>query len=143
MSKGYVKSLEKFNYLPDKLYFTMDGELDRKFTYEEIMDLGLKDEDWIARSVVFSDECKLSVVKNSIELLKRKRKNTKVPHKIIAAATNINEAKKICGMYNEQGVKAVAVHNELSQDEKERAFNDIENHKVDVVVNVSMMGGRL
>lgn len=140
MSKGYVKSLEKFNYLPDKLYFTMDGKLDRKFTYEEIMDLGLKDEDWIARSVVFSDECKLSVVKNSIELLKNKRKNTKVPHKIIAAATNINEAKKICEMYNEQGVKAVAVHNELSQDEKERAFNDIENHRVDVVVNVSMMG---
>lgn len=140
MSKGYVKSLEKFNYLPDKLYFTMDGKLDRKFTYEEIMDLGLKDEDWIARSVVFSDECKLSVVKNSIELLKNKRKNTKVPHKIIAAATNINEAKKICEMYNEQGVKAVAVHNELAQNEKERAFNDIENHRVDVVVNVSMMG---
>jgi len=140
MSRGYVKSLEKFTYLPEELYFTMDGNLDQKYTYKEIMDLGLKDEDWIARSVVFSDECKLSVVKKSIEILRNKRKNTKVPHKIIAAATNISEAKKICEMYNAQGMEAVAIHNELSKDEKEKAFNDIENHRVDVVVNVSMMG---
>ncbi|WP_285121816.1 DEAD/DEAH box helicase [Lactococcus petauri] len=140
MSKGYVKSLEKFNYLPEELYFTMDGDLDKQYTYKQIMELGLKDEDWIARTVVFSDECKLSVVRKSIEILNSKRKNTKVPHKIIAAATNISEANKICEMYNEQGMKAVAVHNELSQDQKTKAFSDIENHRVDVIVNVSMMG---
>ncbi|KSU23180.1 DEAD/DEAH box helicase [Lactococcus lactis] len=140
MSNGYVKSLEKFNYLPEELYFTMDDNLEHAYSYDEIINMGLKDEDWIARSVVFSDECKLSVVKKSIEILNNKRNNTKVPHKIIAAATNISEAKKIAEMYNQEGMRAVAIYNELSQSEKETAFSDIENHRVDVVVNVSMMG---
>src|SRR5699024_4679586 len=90
MNKGYVKSLEKFNYIPEKLYFTMDDITDVKYTYEEIMAENLKDEDWIARSVVFSDECKLSVIKRSLEILNRERSNTSVPHKIIAAASNVN-----------------------------------------------------
>lgn len=140
MSKGYVKSLEKFNYLPEQLYFTMDNDLSNHYTYQEIIDLDLKDEDWIARSVCFSDECKLSVVKKSIEILNQKREISSVPHKIIAAATNINEAKKIASMYSEEGMKAVAIYNELSSSEKEKIFLDIENHRVDVIVNVSMMG---
>lgn len=140
MSKGYVKSLEKFNYIPQELYFTLDNNLDKTYTFDQIMELNLKDEDWIARSVAFSDECKKSVVKKSLEILEQKRKNTDVPHKIIAAASNIDEAKKIEMMYNEQGYRAIAVHNRLSIVEKEKAFLDIENNRVDVVVNVSMMG---
>lgn len=140
MNKGYVKSLEKFNYIPEKLYFTMDDITDVKYTYDEIMAENLKDEDWIARSVVFSDECKLSVIKRSLEILDIKRANTSVPHKIIAAASNVNEARKIADMYTTEGYNAIAIHNELSSTEREVAFSDIENHRVDVVVNVSMMG---
>lgn len=140
MSKGYVKSLEKFNYIPEELFFIMDDNPEKQYTYNQIMDMGLKDEDWIARSVAFSDECKLSVVKKSLQILANKRQGTKVPHKIIAAATNIIEAKKITEMYNAEGINAIVVHNELNTSERERAFSDIENHRVDVVVNVSMMG---
>ncbi|HAA9071035.1 TPA: DEAD/DEAH box helicase family protein [Listeria monocytogenes] len=140
MSKGYVKSLEKFNYIPEKLYFTIDNDLKKQYTYEEIIGLNIKDEDWIARSVVFSDECKLSVVKQSIEILTQKRQGTDVPHKIIAAATNIEEAKKIAQMYSNEGMKAVAIYHELPSAEKENAFSNIENNRVDVIVNVSMMG---
>lgn len=140
MSKGYVKSLEKFNYIPEKLYFIMDENPDKQYTYEEIVAMGLKDDDWITRTVVFSDECKSSVVKKSLEILKEKRIGTKVPHKIIAAATNIKEAQKIADMYTVEGVRAIAIHNEMNPKEKELAFSDIENHRVDVVVNVSMMG---
>lgn len=140
MSKGYVKSLEKFNYIPEELFFVMDEKPDKNYTYQEIIDMDLKDDDWIARSVAFSDECKLSVVKKSLEILREKRKGTKVPHKIIAAATNIKEANKIAEMYANEGVRAIAVHNKLKPDERDRAFSDIENNRVDVVVNVSMMG---
>ena len=62
MSKGYVKSLEKFDYVPDELFFTIDGNTDKTYTYEEIIDLKLKDEDWIAWSVVLSEDCKMSTI---------------------------------------------------------------------------------
>lgn len=140
MSNGYVKSLEKFNYVPEQLYFTLDDDYTKRYTYQQILDMELKSEDWVARSVAFSDECKKSVVKKSIEILERKRENTTVPHKIIAAASNIKEAKRIAEIYTSEGYKAIAIHNELKPNEKEKAFSDIENHRVDVIVNVSMMG---
>lgn len=140
MNKGYVKSLEKFDYVPDELHFTIDGKPGKVYTYQEIMALNLKDEDWISRSVVLSDDCKMSIVTESIKLLKQKRQNTTVPHKIIAAAPTIDDAKLIALMYTQKGFNAIAVHNELSLEERKQAFLDIENHRVDVVVNVSMMG---
>lgn len=140
MSKGYVKSLEKFDYVPEELYFTIDDDLDKQYTYEQIKDMNLKDEDWISRSVVFSDDCKMSIVRESLRLLAQKRKNTTVPHKIIASAPTIVDAKKIADMYAQEGYRAIAVHNELTFDERNQAFLDIENNRIDVVVNVSMMG---
>src|SRR5690625_550597 len=140
MSKGYVKSLEKFNYIPEKLLFTMDNKPDEKYTFEEVIGMNLKDEDWVARSVAFSDECKSSVIKQSLKILRRKRSDTSVPHKIIAAASNVHEAKVMAEMYINEGDRAIAVHNELEPTEREKAVSDIENHRIDVVVNVSMMG---
>lgn len=140
MSNGYVKSLEKFNYIPEQLYFTLDDDDTKKYTHQEILDMNLKSEEWVARSVAFSDECKQSVVRRSIEILENKREGTDVPHKIIAAASNIKEAERIAELYNEEGYRTIAVHNELKPEQKEKAFSDIENHRVDVIVNVSMMG---
>lgn len=140
MSKKYVKSLENFNYIPEILYFNIDNDYSKRYTYEQILELDLKDEDWISRSVVFSDECKNSVVRESLKILDEKRINSNVPHKIIAAASNIDEANKIAMLYSKAGYRSVAIHNKLTKQEKEKIFSDIENHRVDVVVNVSMMG---
>ncbi|MCB8515833.1 DEAD/DEAH box helicase, partial [Enterococcus durans] len=98
-------------------------------------------EDWIAKSVCFSDACKEKVINESLKILAEKRHNTTVPHKIIAAAPNIEEAKKIANMYNQrEGIVAVAVHNELDKNEREKIFVDVENNRIDVIVNVNMMG---
>lgn len=140
MSNLYVKSLEKFNYIPEELYLKVEDD-DELYTVEQILNNPDYDEDWIARTVSFSDECKLSVIKKSEEILSEKRKSTNVPHKIIAAAPNVDEAIRISEMYNENtNLAAVAVHNRLKPDQKKRIFNDIENHRYDVVVNVNMMG---
>ncbi|WP_158191822.1 DEAD/DEAH box helicase [Leuconostoc citreum] len=120
--------------------FTIDNNLEDKYTFDEILSLKLKDEDWIARSVAFSKECQISVVEESIKLLNAKKAGTKVPHKIIAAASNISEANEITGLYKERGLRAVAIHNQLKDQERQIAFSDIDNHRVDAVVNVSMMG---
>lgn len=140
MSNMYVKSLEKFNYIPDQLYLEIEDD-ENLYTVDEILSNEKYDEDWIARSVAYSEECKISVVKKSAEILEQKRKGTTVPHKIIAAAPNVKEARAIAELYNvHTDYKAIAVHNELSKSDRESIFTDIENHRYDVVVNVSMMG---
>ncbi|OYP41965.1 superfamily II DNA or RNA helicase [Lachnotalea glycerini] len=135
MSNGYVKSLEKFDYIPENPQFTIDDD-GQLYSLEDV--LQIKDEEWVSRSVALSDECKKRIVDESVKLLRKKRSGTRVPHKIIAAAPSINDAKKITAMYNEVGVRAIAIYNDMPN--REQAFLEIDNHRVDAVVNVSMMG---
>lgn len=100
MANGYVKSLENFTYIPEKLYLTIDNDDSKKYSIEELYKMGIKDEDWVSRSVAYSIECSNSVVVRSIEMLEAKLKNTSVPHKIIAVAPDIKQAKIIKELYD-------------------------------------------
>ena len=53
MAKGYVKSLRNFEYIPDKLLFTIDNDESSLYTKEQLIESGIRDEDWIRRSVAF------------------------------------------------------------------------------------------
>ncbi|WP_039239200.1 DEAD/DEAH box helicase [Clostridium novyi] len=141
MSRGFVKSLENLEYVPGDLYLTLDKDNNKKYTVEQIKSMGLKDEDWISRSVAYSAECSEKVVEKSIELLEYKlRNNNPVPHKIIAVACSIWHAEQIRNMYEERGYSATVIHSDLSDFEKAKAKSDIKNHRVKVVVNVAMLG---
>lgn len=140
MSMGYVKSLEKFDYIPEELFLNIEGE-EKNYTVEEILSDGRFDEDWIARSVVYSDDCKQKVIDHSVSILNKKKSGSSIPHKIIAAAPNIEEAKKIASMYNEiEGINAVAIDHTLAKEKRDEIFNDIDNNRYNVLVNVNMMG---
>lgn len=141
MANLYVKSLENLQYIPDELLLTMDGNTHKTYTVDEILKSDLKDEDWIRRSVAYSHECSEKVVIESIKLLERKLEaNNKVPHKIIAVACSIKHAGEIRLLYEEKGYETTIIHSNLSESEKEAAKNDIKNHRVKVVVHVSMLG---
>lgn len=86
MAQGYVKSLENFTYVPDKLYLTLDGDDSKLFSVEQILEMGLRDEDWVSRTVAFSTACSEKVVLESIRKLNAKKESSTVPHKIIAVA---------------------------------------------------------
>lgn len=140
MAKNFIKSLENIYYIPDELYLTLDDNDNEKYTVQQIYDLGLKDEDWVARSVAYSIDCSEKVVIKSIELLKQKRNVSDIPHKIIAVACSIKHANQIKAIYESKGLKVAIVHSALEDKEKDKAFSDIDNHRVDVVVNVAMLG---
>lgn len=61
MANNYVKSLKNFTYIQDELYLTIDGNESSTYTYAQIIKLGIKDEEWVSRSVALSMECSLSV----------------------------------------------------------------------------------
>lgn len=140
MAKNYIKSLENIYYVPDELYLTLDHNDKKKYTVQQIYDLGLKDEDWVARSVAYSIECSEKVAVKSIQILKQKRELSDIPHKIIAVACSIKHANQIKSIYESKGLRVAIVHSDLEDKEKDKAFSDIDNHRVDVVVNVAMLG---
>ena len=75
MAKGYVKSLRNIEYVPEQLLLTIDKDETKQYTVEELLALGLRDEDWIRRSVAYSRECSESVVTESLKLLENKRRD--------------------------------------------------------------------
>ena len=128
MAKNYIKSLENIYYIPDELYLTLDDNDQKKYTVKEILNLGLKDEDWVTRSVAYSIQCSEKVADKSIELLKRKKEGSNIPHKIIAVACSIKHAEQIKAIYESRELKATIIHSNLGENEKDKAFSDIDNH---------------
>lgn len=141
MANDYVKSLRNNSYIPDKLYLTIDNDLSKKYTVEQLLNQGIKDEDYVSRSVAYSEECSKKVVDASIKLLEDKlRDNNPIPHKIIAVACSIKHAEQIKKLYEKCGYMATIIHSKLSDDEIEKAKSDINNNRVKVVINVAMLG---
>lgn len=140
MYHGYVKSLQNIQYIPDKLKLTIDDDYSKEYTIEEIFNLGLRDQDWVSRTVAYSEECSSKIVDASIEALNKKLINSSVPHKIIAIACSIKHAEKIAQLYELRGIRTAIIHSDLDNDTKNNVFKDIENHRVQVVINVAMLG---
>lgn len=140
MSNGYIKSLEKFKYIPEELYFILDKDESKSYSIQEIIDMKLKDDDWISRSVAYSRECSEKVVNESINLLEEKKLNNSIPHKIIAVACSIYHANQIKVIYEEKGLQVAILHSKMSDLDKEENFNNIKNNRVQVVINVAMLG---
>lgn len=140
MEKGYVKSLEKIDYIPDQMYFTLDNDKDKIYTLDEIRANNIREENWIQRSVALSRESNEKIVDVSIEHLNEKKELTGNPHKIIAVACSIDHAEDIKQLYEEKGYKASIVHSNLEKEEQAKELKKINNHEVDVVINVAMLG---
>lgn len=140
MAKGYVKSLRNFEYIPEKLYFTIDNDTSKLYTKEELLQSGIRDEDWIRRSVAFSKECSESVVNESLKLLEKKRKLTTVPHKIIAVACSIEHAEQIKQLYLAHGCRAEVIHSKQDIETQIEIKKDIENNCLDAIIHVAMLG---
>ncbi|GLY12676.1 DEAD/DEAH box helicase [Pseudobacillus badius] len=140
MAKGYVKSLEKIDYIPDKVYLTLDKNSDYLYSLDDIREMGLRDEDWIRRSVSLSPQSNKSIIHQSIRHLEEKKQKTGNPHKVIAVACSIWHAEQLKDLYEEQGYKSSIVHSELEKHEREMEFAKIESNEVDIVINVAMLG---
>lgn len=140
MQQNIVKSLENFKLLPQKLFLTIDNDEDKKYTIEELKALGIKDDNYIARSVALSKECNEQIIDESIKALNLKRSGSSVPHKIIAVACSIEHAKMIQRMYQEREFKTHLIHSKMEKAEKQAILSDVENNRCDVIVHVAMLG---
>ncbi|MGN7352339.1 DEAD/DEAH box helicase [Paenibacillus amylolyticus] len=140
MQQSIVKSLENFKLLPETLYLTIDNNDEIAYTIDQLRSMGIKDENFIARSVALSKECNYQIIDESIKVLNLKRAGSSVPHKIIAVACSVDHAKRLKEMYEERGLRSLLIYSDLDKEEKKAILTDIENNRCDVVINVAMLG---
>lgn len=138
MAYDYIKSLEMHEFIPDELTFIMDNDETKQYTLEEVMEL--KDEEWISRNVAYSHECSSQVVKESIDILEKQKSISGLPHMIIAVACGIQHANQISKLYEEHNVRVGIIHSNMNAGEIETIKSNISNNRLDVIVNVGMLG---
>jgi DNA-binding transcriptional MerR regulator len=141
IQEGYVKRLKALVLNPRTLrYVRREGEQEIEVPLEEVRRLGEVDADF-RRSIVTSTETLNTIVDASIRELDRIRSETQEQRlKIIASALNFEHCGQIVEAYRSRGRRADYVHSREDGAANDRVFSRLENHELDVIVQVRKLG---
>ena len=142
IQEGYVKRLKAVVLNPRTLRYVRreDGQ-EVEVSLDEVRQLGEQDADF-RRSIVTSTETLNTIVDASIrELDKLRAANGDDKRlKIIASALNFEHCGQIVEAYRSRGRTADYVHSREDSAANERAMQKLENHQLDVIVQVRKLG---
>lgn len=141
IQEGYVKRLKAVQLNPRTLrYVRRDNEQEIEVTLDEVRQLGETDADF-RRSIVTSAETLNTIVDASIRALDRLRMETGENRlKIIASALNFEHCRQIVQAYTARGRRAGYVHSREDGVANLRVMQQLENHEIDVIVQVRKLG---
>jgi superfamily II DNA or RNA helicase len=141
IQEGYIKRLKALVLNPRTLrYVRREGDQEIEVQLEDVRRLGEEDADF-RRSIVTSTETLNTIVDASIRELDRIRTETEESrHKIIASALNFEHCRQIVEAYRARGRRADYVHSREDSVANERALSRLENHELDVIVQVRKLG---
>ena len=139
--EGYVKRLKAVVLNPRTLRYVRreDGQ-ETEVGLDEVRRLGEEDADF-RRSIVTSAETLSTIVDASIRELDKLRQATGEKRlKIICSALNFEHCRQIVEAYRARGRKADYVHSREEGDANKRVLRRLENHELDVIVQVRKLG---
>jgi superfamily II DNA or RNA helicase/DNA-binding transcriptional MerR regulator len=141
IEEGYVKRLKALVLNPRTLkYVRRESGQEIEVSLEEVRRLGEEDADF-RRSIVTSTETLNTIVDASIRELDRIRAQTaEQRHKIIASALNFEHCRQIVEAYRARGRRADYVHSRENSTANDRVLSLLENHELDVIVQVRKLG---
>lgn len=141
IQEGYIKRLKAVVLNPRTLrYVRRQDEQEVEVTLEEVRQLGEQDADF-RRSIVTSAETLNTIVDASIRELDRLRSATGENRlKIIASALNFEHCRQIVEAYRARGRRADYVHSREEGVANDRVMQKLENHQLDVIVQVRKLG---
>lgn len=141
IAQGYVKRLRGLVLNPSTLrYVRHEGDQEVEVTLDEVRRLGEEDARF-RRSIVSSEETLTTIVDASIRELDRIRQETgDGRHKIIASALNYDHCHQIVAAYQARGLQADYVHSRQDSATNNRVLERLENHELDVIVQVRKLG---
>lgn len=141
IQEGYVKRLKAVVLNPRTLRYVRreDGQ-ETEVSLDEVRRLGEQDADF-RRSIVTSAETLNTIVDASIrELDKRREAAGDNRLKIIASALNYEHCRQIVEAYRARGRRADYVHSREDSAANDRVMQRLENHELDVIVQVRKLG---
>jgi superfamily II DNA or RNA helicase len=142
IQEGYIKRLKAVVLNPRTLRYVRraDGQ-EIEVSLDEVRQLGEQDADF-RRSIVTSAETLNTIVSASIRELDKLRTanggDTRL--KIIASALNFEHCRQIVEAYRSRGRAADYVHSREDSAANERVMKKLENHQLDVIVQVRKLG---
>ena len=138
---GYIKRLKALVLNPRTLrYVRREDDQEIEVPLEEVRRLGEEDADF-RRSIVTSTETLNTIVDASIRELDRMRAVTGENRlKIIASALNFEHCRQIVEAYRARGRRADYVHSREDSTANDRVLSRLENHELDVIVQVRKLG---
>ncbi len=141
IQEGYVKRLKAVVLNPRTLrYVRRDDGQETEVSLEEVRRLGEQDADF-RRSVVTSTESLNTIIDASIRELEKRREATGDARlKIIASGLNYEHCRQIVEAYRARGRRADYVHSREDSAANERVMQRLENHELDVIVQVRKLG---
>lgn len=141
IQEGYVKHLKAVVLNPRTLRYVHheDGQ-EIEVNLEEVRRLGEQDAGF-RRSIVTSAETLKTIVDASIrELDKLRQSGANKQLKIIASALNQEHCRQIVEAYRARGRRADYVHSRENNAANQRVLQRLENHELDVIVQVRKLG---
>ncbi len=141
IQEGYIKRLKAVVLNPRTLRYVRreDGQ-ETEVSLDEVRRLGEQDADF-RRSIVTSAETLNTIVDASIrELDKRREAAGDNRLKIIASALNYEHCRQIVEAYRARGRRADYVHSREDSAANDRVMQRLENHELDVIVQVRKLG---
>ena len=142
IKEGYVKHLKAVVLNPRTFCYVrrQDGK-EIQVDLEEVCRLGERDAGF-RRSIVTSTETLNTIVNASIhELNKLREAAGNQQLKIIASALNYEHCRQIVEAYRERGQRADYLHSQEDSAVNKRVLKHLENHELDVIVQVRKLGG--
>jgi len=141
IQEGYIKRLKAVVLNPRTLRYVRreDGQ-EIEVSLQEVRQLGEQDADF-RRSIVTSAETLNTIVDASIRELDKLRTATGDNRlKIIASALNFEHCRQIVEAYRARGRRADYVHSREDSAANDRVMQKLENHQIDVIVQVRKLG---
>ena len=141
IQEGYVKSLKGVMLNPKTLRYIRRNESEEiEVGLDEVRRLGEQDAEF-RRSIVTSDETLFTIVDASIYELRKLRESAKDNRlKIIASALNYEHCRQIVEAYRARSLRAGHVHSREAGPANQRVLKKLENHQLDVIVQVRKLG---
>jgi superfamily II DNA or RNA helicase len=139
--EGYVKHLKAVVLNPRTLkYVRREDDEEVEVDLEEVRRLGEEDSDF-RRSIVTSKATLDTIVDASIrELYRIRAESSNQRHKIIAAALNYTHCTQVVEAYRARNLRADYVHSREDCAANDRVLKKLENHELDVIVQVRKLG---
>nr|WP_079594936.1 DEAD/DEAH box helicase family protein [Mycobacteroides abscessus] len=140
VENGYVKRINGYRLNPSTLHYVRRDGGEVEIPLEEVRRLGEIDAGF-RRSIVSSEASLTTIAEASRQKLFELREKTGERRlKIIASALNMAHCKQIVAKYRELGLRADFVHSKEDGKANERVHQLLEDHQLDVIVQVRKLG---